>query len=200
MMERLLELDRECLIRLNSFHSSWMDTVMMWVTRTDAWIPLYLFLIYLVIRSYRKDSWILLLGAAITILIADQVTSQLMKPYFARLRPSQDPALIGIIHLVDGYKGGLYGFASSHAANTFGAAFFCWTILRSRYKWMWLLFIWASLMTYSRIYLGVHYPGDILVGMLVGIFASFLALAFSGFLMQKLGRNEYHGFSREVNE
>lgn len=187
-MEQLLELDRNLLIHLNSFHTPWLDTVMMWVTLTEAWIPLYLFLIFLVIRVYRKSSWIILLGAALTILFADQVTSHLMKPFFARLRPSHDPSLAGIVHIVDGYRGGMYGFASGHAANTFGVAFFCWSVLRTHYNWTWLLFFWAAAMTYSRIYLGVHYPGDILVGACVGILGAVMTIALSRFLMQKYER------------
>lgn len=187
-MEQLLELDRELLLYLNSYHSPWLDTLMMWVTMTEVWIPLYLVLIALIIRTYRKDSWIILLGVALTILFADQITSQLMKPFFARLRPSQDPALEGIVHIVDGYRGGLYGFASGHAANTFGVAFFCWSTLRAGHKWIWLVFFWAVLMTYSRIYLGVHYPGDILVGMIVGILCAMASLRFAGFLTSRYGK------------
>jgi undecaprenyl-diphosphatase len=91
-----------------------------------------------------------------------------MKPVFARFRPSQEPTLEGLVHLVNGYKGGLYGFASSHAANTFGIAFFVWLTLRAHYRWIILIFAWAAFMTYTRIYLGVHYPGDIIVGAVVG--------------------------------
>lgn len=189
-MEQLLELDRDLLLQLNSYHAPWLDTVMMWATATEAWIPLYLFLIFLIIRTYRKDSWIILLGAGLTILIADQVTSQLMKPYFARLRPSHDPTLQGLLHIVDGYRGGLYGFASAHAANTFGVAFFSWTVLRAHYKWIFLVFFWAAVMTYSRIYLGVHYPGDIIVGAGVGITGAFITTRLSAFLIRRKGGRE----------
>jgi undecaprenyl-diphosphatase len=92
-----------------------------------------------------------------------------MKPFFARLRPSHEPSLAGLVHLVDGYAGGKYGFASSHAANTFGVAWFIWKLFRTRYSWIWVMFIWCTLMTYTRVYLGVHYPGDVVVGALVGV-------------------------------
>src|SRR5215510_3337229 len=108
-MEQIRKLDREWLLYFNGHHTPWLDSVMIFVTKTEAWIPLYLFLIYVIVKNYKKESWIILLGAAITILIADRVTSGLMKPYFARLRPSQDPSLNGLVHLVNGYKGGLYG-------------------------------------------------------------------------------------------
>jgi undecaprenyl-diphosphatase len=185
-MELLLELDREVFLSLNSLNTPWLDTVMPWITRTEFWIPLYLVLLYLVIREFRKDSWAVLLGIALTILIADQVTSQLMKPFFERLRPSHDPALSGLVHIVDGYRGGLYGFASGHAANTFGVATFLVGAMY-QYRGMSWLFLWAGLMTYSRIYLGVHYPGDILVGALVGVVDALLMLRLTGFLLRKFG-------------
>jgi undecaprenyl-diphosphatase len=92
-----------------------------------------------------------------------------MKPYFLRLRPTHDPELQDIVHTVNNYKGGLYGFASSHAANTFGVAMFLWLLLKPKYPWVVFLFLWATLVTYTRIYLGVHFPGDIVVGGLIGI-------------------------------
>lgn len=181
MLDKLLELDRELLLYLNSFHAAWLDPVMLWVTKTLFWLPLYLFLLYLVIKDYKKNSWIVLIGITLSILLADQITSGFMKPFFERLRPSREPSLQGMVHLVNGYKGGRYGFASSHAANTFATALFFWLLFKEQYRWMWVLFVWALVMTYTRIYLGVHYPGDILVGMLVG-----LASGWCGFMMQKV--------------
>ena len=118
-----------------------------------------------------------MVGITLTIVLADQITSTLMKPYFARLRPSHEPLLQSLIHIVDGYKGAKYGFASSHAANTFGAATFFFLLLRKNYKWIGLIFLWAAVATYSRIYLGVHYPGDIVVGGFVGALAGYGSFA-----------------------
>jgi undecaprenyl-diphosphatase len=108
-----------------------------------------------------------------------------MKPFFARLRPSHEPGLQNLVHLVNGYKGGLYGFASSHAANTFGTATFVWLALKPFMRWSGLIFIWAVVMTYTRIYLGVHYPGDILVGALFGILIGWLSFEVCSYLMHR---------------
>lgn len=186
-MDHLLELDRDVFLFLNRLNTPWLDSVMPWITRTESWIPLYLVLLYLVIREFRKDSWAILVGIALTIVIADQVTSNLMKPFFERLRPSHDPTLEGLVHIVNGYRGGLYGFASGHAANTFGVTTFLVSVL-SRYRWMSWLFLWAGLMTYSRIYLGVHYPGDILVGAIVGITGALLSLRLTRYWLERFGR------------
>ncbi|MFZ6010904.1 MAG: phosphatase PAP2 family protein [Bacteroidota bacterium] len=168
-MEEIIELDKKILLFFNGYHTPWLDPVMLLVTKTVFWIPLYLFLLYLVMKDYKKESWMVLLGIGLTILLADQITSSFMKPYFARLRPSLEPTLQGLVHLVDGYTGGKFGFASSHAANTLGTATFFWLLFNKEKRWVGLLFLWAFGMTYTRIYLGVHYPGDILVGSLIGI-------------------------------
>jgi undecaprenyl-diphosphatase len=169
MIDQLIEYDKELLRFLNSYHTGWLDPVMLLLTETIAWIPLYLFLLYVVFKEYKKESWIILLGIVITIFLADQITASIMKPYFARLRPSREPTLQGLIHLVEGYTGGRFGFASSHAANTFGLATFFFLVFGTTKRWVVWLFVWASFMTYTRIYLGVHYPGDILVGSIIGV-------------------------------
>ena len=178
MLEKLKELDEQLFLFLNQFHSAWLDPVVFLITRTEFWIPLYAFLIYLIFRNYKKEGWLVLLGIVITIVMADQITSGLMKPFFHRLRPSNEPSLVGLIHIVQEYRGGMYGFASGHAANTTGVAFFLFLLFRNNYRWIWLIFIWAFVMSYTRIYLGVHYPGDILVGMLVGLGSGYAGYRF----------------------
>lgn len=174
MIDRLIEFDKELLRFLNGYHTPWLDPVMLFLTETLAWLPLYVFLLYLVIKEYKKESWIILLGIALTILLADQITASIMKPYFARLRPSREPTLEGLIHLVQGYTGGQFGFASSHAANTFGTATFFYLVFGNTKRWMIWLFVWAAFMTYTRIYLGVHYPGDVIIGGAVGMICGWL--------------------------
>ncbi len=185
-----MQWDRELLIWLNSFHADWLDPIMYWTSQTLFWLPLYLFLLYLMIRDFKKQWWIPLIGVAVTILLADQITASLMKPYFMRLRPSQEPTLQGLIHLVldrhgEIYRGGVYGFASSHAANTFATATYFTLLFRSRHRWITLLFIWAAGMTYTRIYLGAHYPGDILVGGMVGVASAFVGYWVFGMVAKK---------------
>jgi undecaprenyl-diphosphatase len=130
------------------------------------WIPLYLVFLYMVIRQYRWKTILVLVVAAIMILVSDQLAN-LSKDTFQRLRPSHEPGLM--VHLVNAYKGGEYGFYSSHASNTFSIAVFLIVTTYRRFKWIWLIAIpWALLMSYTRIYLGVHFPGDILAGALIG--------------------------------
>jgi undecaprenyl-diphosphatase len=185
MMEQLLTWDRELLLWLNSFHTPWLDPIMFWVTKTFFWVPLYAFLIYLVFKQYKKEGWLVLIGAAVVVLLCDQITSTFMKPFFERLRPSHEPSLQGLVHLVDGYRGGRYGFSSGHAANTFGTALFVLLILRQRVRWIGLVFLWAVLMTYTRLYLGVHYPGDILVGALIGLACGWVGFRLAQGLIQR---------------
>lgn len=178
MLEQLDAWDRQALIFLNQFHADGLDPVVFYVTRTDFWIPLYAVLLYLIFKNYGKQGWLVVVGIAVSILLTDQITSGFMKPYFERLRPSQNPELEGMLHLVNGYRGGLYGFASSHAANTTGIALFMFLLFRSKYRYIGLMFAWAGIMCYTRIYLGVHYPGDILVGIAVGLVSGYAAFKF----------------------
>jgi len=184
-MYELLELDKKILLWLNGFHTPGIDSVMILMTKTIFWLPLYLVLTYFLFKRFKVEGWFILGAAGLSILLADQITSGFMKPFFARLRPSHEPSLEGMIHLVNEYKGGLYGFASSHAANTFAIAFLIWRVFKDGSKWAALIFLWAFVMSYTRIYLGVHYPGDIFFGALVGILSGWIGFTFSQWLKAK---------------
>ena len=191
LLHDLMDWDRRLLVWLNSFHADWLDPIMYYTSQTFFWLPLYLFLIWLIVKDFKKEWWVPIIGIVITIVLADQITASVMKPFFARLRPSQEPSLQGIVHLVRDYRGeiytgGLYGFASSHAANTFATATFFTLILRSRHRWIGWLFVWAAAMTYTRIYLGAHYPGDILVGMIVGVLCGLIGFKIHQAIMRKI--------------
>lgn len=168
MLEQLIDIDRQIFIYLNSLHSPGLDQVMYTLTNTWAWIPMYLLLLYWIVKYYQSDSWIFLLAIGVTILLADRITSGVMKPFFLRLRPTHDPVLHGLVHTVNGYVGGKYGFASSHAANTTGVAVLVFLVLKDMPRPVWWVFIWAGFIAYTRVYLGVHYPGDLIAGSAVG--------------------------------
>lgn len=189
-MEYLLELDREFFLALNGdIRRPMLDQVMMFLTETYAWIPLYLVLLFLLIRNDKKNTWIWLLAVAFTILLADQITSSVLKPFFERLRPSRDPSLMGQVYIVNGYRGGKFGFASSHAANTFGIATLMWMVLKRYRPWIGLLFLWTLLVGYTRIYLGVHFPGDILAGFAIGFACALVSYFMFLFVKNFFDRN-----------
>jgi len=177
MTDLLLELDRNLFLSLNGLFHPDLDGFMLAATDTKFWIPLYLWFIFILFKKLDRQAWLALICIALTVLIADQVTSHLLKPLIQRLRPSHDPALKEFVKLVKGpggelYRGGLFGFPSSHAANSFGVALFLWLALSPVYKWTFIVFGVAFVLSYTRIYLGVHYPGDIIVGMVIGFISA----------------------------
>ncbi len=164
-----MEWDRDLLLFLNSLNAPWLDPIMYWISEKKVWIPLYALIVGLIIKEYRWRAVVYILGIALAITATDQLCSGFMKPFFERFRPSRDPELASLVHIVNDYRGGRFGFASSHAGNTFALATFLFLTWRAKYKWVTWMFLWAAVVSYSRIYLGVHYPGDILVGALIGI-------------------------------
>ena len=178
MIEAIQEADQQWFLWLNSIHTPFLDQFMAWVTNKYTWIPCYVLLAIFLFIKFRWEGVRICLLIGLVILFCDQLTSGAMKPYFQRLRPCHDPSIASLVHVVEGC-GGQYGFASSHAANAFGLATICWVFLRNLSPYFVGVFGWAALVSYSRIYMGVHYPSDILVGALVGIvLAMFVFLSY----------------------
>lgn len=180
MLHDWIEIDQQVLVAINSWHAEWADQLMWCISGKWTWLPLYVLLIGLLLWRYGwKRTLLMVLAIGMAVGLADFISSGIIKPFVCRLRPTHDPELMGILHLVNGYRGGMFGFVSSHAANTLACALVfirIWTqkndclerkqSLDVRYAW--LLLIWVVMNCYSRMYLGVHYPGDILGGLLVG--------------------------------
>ena len=163
MFERL---DQQLFLFLNGLHSPFFDQVMYAISGKVIWIPLYLaILIYLGIK-YKRKFLIILLFIILAATLADQI-SVLIKNYVHRLRPCHEPALEGLVHLVRGECGGLYSFVSSHATNSFDVALLSLLFIRKRWFSITIV-LWALVVGYSRIYLGVHYPGDVICGSILG--------------------------------
>ncbi len=176
-MEWLLKIDYSLLLLINGFHTAFLDLTMIVFSDKYVWIPLYAIVTFYIFYhfGYKQKNYryalLLFAGAILTFAITD-VGSNAIKHYFMRLRPGHDPALEGVIRLLDG-KGGLYGFISSHAANVFGFALFTSHSLKR--KWYSItIFTWAFLVSYSRMYVGRHFPSDVICGAIYGIIVAWL--------------------------
>ncbi|WP_300728317.1 phosphatase PAP2 family protein [uncultured Bacteroides sp.] len=167
-IQQLIGFDQELLLKLNGSDSLFWDGFMWIVTDTKTWIFVGAVLLYVIFKNNKlMQGLTILLMIALVITLSDQFASTVCKPFFMRFRPTQDPELMYLVQTVNGYRGGMYGFMSSHAANTFSAAMLLALLLRD--KWFTVMvFIWAAIPSYSRMYLGVHYPGDIFCGALSG--------------------------------
>ncbi|GAB3647613.1 phosphatase PAP2 family protein [Echinicola sediminis] len=174
MIELLKTWDEELFLSLNSLHQDWLDPIMYAVSGTWIWVPFYALLAYLIIKNLGKGSIWVFTGIFLTILMSDQITSGFMKPFFERPRPCHDARWEGLMY---NYRhcGGMFGFASSHAANTFALAMYLLITFHRKVKGFGWLFLWAAVVSYSRIYLGVHYPADVIIGALVGMLSGALA-------------------------
>lgn len=174
MIDFLGHLDQQIFLFLNSYHNHFFDTLMWWFSSKYFWIPLYLYFIFLVVKKYGWESVAILLTIAILIALSDQI-SGFIKDAVERLRPTHAPEIRAQVHFLNGYLGGNYGFVSAHASNSFALAYFLFKFLNWNQKTFgYGIFVWAAMVSYSRIYLGVHYPGDIIGGAILGLFLGWL--------------------------
>lgn len=205
MLEEILHIDTEILLLINGWHALWADQVMWIVSEKTTWIPLYLLLIGLLVWRYRKPAmssvkWlqkvpvcvVMIVMIALAVGAADFIASGILKDLVARPRPTRVPELEGVLHLVNGYRSGQYGFVSSHAANTMACGLLFSLIWRKKIATVGMM-LWVAVNCYSRMYLGVHYPSDILGGLIVGALMAVVAYQ----VLLKLGVLSRHDADEE---
>lgn len=186
ILELLQDVDRQLLLAVNGSDSLFLDRLVRTLTHGATWIPMYLSMFYMLIKNNDNFRRLLFVigGVAVCYLLAGAFDDGIIKPLVARWRPTHDPEIGMLVDIVDGYRGGRYGFFSAHAANTFSiAVFFCW-LVRSRVLSV-AAVIWSFINCWTRLYLGVHFPGDILVGLLWGG----LVGSFAYYVYYRLTRN-----------
>lgn len=193
MLDELINIDRALFIFINSHFNSFFDFIMYWFSDKLIWIPFYITLALILLKNYNKQFFFMIFFIGILIAASDQLSVQL-KDFVQRPRPCHDPVLQTTIHLVKDYCGGAFGFVSSHASNAFALITFLYLSCNARMKWLKFVMIpWAVTVSYSRIYLGAHYPLDILAGWMLGILLGIIIYYFYVLVAQsKRGPLKFH--------
>ena len=188
-LDTLLNIDRYLLLSLNGSDSLFWDGCMLVYTSMAVWAPLALMMLYVLMKNNNiKDFLLLVVLIALVATLTDQISSGFCKPFFARWRPTNDPMLMYAVDVVNETRGGRYGFTSSHAANSFGIATFIMLLIRNRALSVSLM-TWAAMNAFTRIYLGVHYPGDILAGTVIGVVVGWVVYRLYVYIQNHKRRN-----------
>lgn len=197
MLDKLVELDRSVFVYLNSLGSEAFDPFWRLVTNQLSWIPLFAILLYL---AFKRLGWrhavLVILMVAVLVALTDQSVN-LIKNTIQRLRPVNEPALEGLMRIVERRRS--FSFVSGHAANSMAVAFLIYRILHPYIKYVGFFFIWPAIFAYSRIYLGLHYPGDILIGYLWGLFTGFLVLKLYVYLRDRFFPQQKENLDNPAN-
>ncbi len=174
MLERILRWETDAFFFLNAPHSDFADTFFFLISAKWPWVIVsILFLIFLFYKKPWRESLMIIAAVLLTVLICDQLSSHMFKPYFGRFRPTHHPDFSEFVKTSFSYRGGLYGFFSGHAANFFGLALLSALIFRNKI-YSYLIFGIAITVAYSRIYLGVHFISDIVMGIAIGLLTAYL--------------------------
>ena len=184
LLDKLAAWDESLFFLINELNNPVTDPVMFLVSEKMVWVPFYVAIAAFLFWKFRVKAWAILALIGLSVIASDFLTSGIMKPAFERFRPCHDPDIMHQVHTVSGC-GGRFGFASSHAANTFALATFLFLLLRHYYWGIFFIFLWSGVISFSRIYLGVHYPGDVIVGAMVGIFFAMVFYLILHLIMQK---------------
>lgn len=182
-----MDIDADILLWINGHSEEWLDEVMWMASRAKTWIPVYLLLAGFIAKKYRnwKAVLVILAGFGVAVGMSDFLCSGVLKPLVCRLRPTHEPSL-DPLHLVNGYVGGRYGFCSSHAANTMAVGLL-FSLMYKDIRATVSLLTWVALVCYSRMYLGVHYPSDIMAGLAVGSLWAVLVFVALRYLLRGAG-------------
>ena len=190
LLEKIKELDYYIFSKINGqWHNSFFDAFFTFTRDALFWAPFYFFLVLFVTINFKKYGWLWALFLILNVFLSDYVSSTLIKENFFRLRPCRDPAIADQIRFLVQTCGLNSSFTSSHAVNHFAAAMFIFTTLKQKVisKWWALIFLWAFIPCYAQIYVGVHFPGDIVAGILVGLMLGyFMAYLFNRLVLKKL--------------
>lgn len=188
MLERILPYEEGLFFLINGSHTYFTDCVMWLFSGSIIWMPVIIFLVFILVYKKKWTEWLpLLIAIAILFVFCDQFSSALIKPIFTRLRPTHYPGIMESVRTLYGYEGGRYGFISGHAANAFGFAVFTSFIFRNKVYSIAIL-LWAVIMAYSRVYLGVHFVSDVFFGALAGVVIGYLVFKLYVFSTDKISQ------------
>ena len=187
MLEKIIEIDKELLVFLNGLGSQTFDSLWLIITKQSSWIPLFLFLLYLVYKKLgTKQTLFIVLFVAVLLTVNNTIT-ELFKSTFQRLRPCNDPEIKDIIRIIKPSTS--FSFFSGHSSNTMAVFVFLYSIFKKQYKYFWILILWPLTFAYSRIYLGLHFPTDILAGYTCGIITGYITFISYQILRLKYFKN-----------